>query len=104
MIGLDGQASDIVVYDGEDCSKLTIIIEDSQLLIPLQAISILLESLDPKMGGVRGRNNLHNYGLSSSIPLIGPLNIIGKPIAVLCQDGSIWACGELYQRTISTTV
>ena len=102
VVGLDGQASDIVVYDGEDCSNLGNVLDYPRRLPvanPSTSDQYPVGELGPKMGGVRNRNSLHNYGLSSSIPLIGPLNIIGKPIAVLRQDGSIWACGTVENYT-----
>ena len=53
--------------------------------------------LGPKMGGARGTNLLHNHGISSSIPLTGPVNSYhcGKQIAVLRQDGK--ACATAFK-------
>ena len=45
------------------------------------------------MGGVMGKTILRTQGLSSSIPLTGPVSIINKPIAVLFENGSVWGCG-----------
>ena len=49
--------------------------------------------LGQKIGGVMGKTSLRTQGLSSSIPLTGPVSIINKPIAVLFENGSIWGCG-----------
>ena len=102
VVGLNGQASDIVVYDGEDCSDLGNVLDHRGRLPvanPSTSDEYPVGQLGPKMGGVRGVNYLHNRGLSSSIPLTGPVNIIGKPIAVLRRDGSIWGCGIVEDYT-----
>ena len=102
VVGLNGQASAIVVYDGEDCSNLGNVLDRHGRLPvanPSTSDQYPVGQLGPKMGGVRGVNHLHNRGLSSSIPLTGPVNIIGKPIAVLRQDGSLWACGLVEDYT-----
>ena len=53
------------------------------------------------MGGVRGKNNLCNQALSSSIPLTGPVNILDKPIALLFENGSVWGCGMVEDYNMS---
>lgn len=107
VTGLNGQASNIVVYDGDDpdlrtCSNLGNVLDrrgNLPVANPSTSDQYPIGELGPKMGGVRGKNSLHNHGLSSSIPLTGPVNIIGRPIAVLRQDGFIWGCGLVENYT-----
>ena len=101
VVGLNGAASNIVVYDGDNpdlstCSNLGNILDRHGSLPvanPSTSDEYPVGILGPKLGGVQGRSYLRNRGLSSSIPLSGPVNVISKPIAVLRRDGTIWACG-----------
>ena len=108
VLGLHRQARNIIVYDGgnpdlKNCSNLGNVLDyHGRLPVanPNTSDQYPAGVLGPKMGGVRGKNYLRNHGLSSNIPLIGPVNIIDKPIAVLHEDGFIWGCGlvEIYNN------
>ena len=96
VVGLDGQAGNIVVFDGEDCDNLGNVLNYPGELptpLPVTGDQYPVGELGPKMGGVLGKDYLRNQGLSSNIPLTGPVNIIDKPITVLFQNGSVWGCG-----------
>ena len=73
VVGLNGQASDIVVYDGEDCSNLGNV-HDCHGRLPIANSSTSNQypvgQLGAKMGGVRGVNHSHNHGLNSCIPFL----------------------------------
>ena len=67
VVGLNGQGSDIVVYDGEDCSDLRNILDCcGRLLVvnPSTSNQYPVGQLGPKMGGVRGTNHLYNHEIS----------------------------------------
>ena len=99
VVGLNGQAGDIVVYDGSDpnidfntCSHLGNVLDHpgrSLVANPSTCDQYSVGELGQKMGGVRGKTNLHTQGLSSNIPLTGPVNILDKPITVLFKNGSV---------------
>ena len=96
VTGLDGQAGNIVVFDGEDCDNLGSVLNypgELPTSLPVTGDQYPVGELGPKMGGVLGRDYLRTQGLSSNIPLTGPVNITGKPITVLFQNGSVWGCG-----------
>ena len=96
VIGLNGEAGNIVVYDGPDCDNLGNVLDyPGNLSIPNPVTSdqYPVGELGPKMGGVMGKDYLCAQGLSSNIPLSGPVNILNKPIAVLYENGSLWGCG-----------
>ena len=96
VIGLNGQAGNIVVYDGPDCDNLGNVLDYSGNLPepnPKTSDQYPVGELGPKMGGVRGKDYLRTQGLSSNIPLTGPVNILDKPIAVLFENGTVWGCG-----------
>ena len=96
VIGLNGQAGNIVVYDGPDCDNLGNVLDYSEnlpTLNPVTSDQYPVGELGPKMGGVMGKDYLRTQGLSSNIPLTGPVNILDKPIAVLYENGSMCGCG-----------
>ena len=96
VVGLDGQAGNIVVYDGPDCDNLGNVLDYPGNLPesnPKTSDQFPVGELGPKMGGVVGEDYLRTQGLSSNIPLTGPVNITDKPIAVLFENGSVWGCG-----------
>ena len=96
VVGLNGQAGNIVVFDGEDCSNLGNVLNypgELPTSLPVTGDQYPVGELGPKMGGVLGMDYLRNQGLSSNIPLTGPVNVTGKPITVLYQNGSVWGCG-----------
>ena len=96
VVGLNGQAGNIVVYDGSDCDNLGNVLDypgNLPIANPVTSDQYPVGELGPKMGGVMGKDYLCTQGLSSNIPLTGPVNIIDKPIAVLYENGSLWGCG-----------
>ena len=96
VLGLNGQAGNIVVYDGPDCDNLGNVLDypgNSPAVNPVTSDQYPVGELGPKMGGVMGKDYLRTQGLSSNIPLSGPVNILDKPIAVLYKNGSVWGCG-----------
>jgi len=102
VVGLNRQAGGIVVYDGDNpdldtCTNLGNVLDyggnlPAAVANPTTSDQYRVGELGPKIGGVKGKSDLRNHGLSSGIPLTGPVNIIGKPIAVLREDNSIWGC------------
>ena len=96
VVGLDGQAGNIVVYDGTNCSNLGNVLDyPGRLPVanPITSDQYSVGELGPKMGGVLGRNYLRNEGSSSNIPLTGEVNILDKPIALLSKEGHALGCG-----------
>ena len=96
VVGLNGEAGNIVVYDGEDCDNLGDVLNYPGELPtgnPKTGDEYAVGELGPKMGGVIDKDQLRTQGLSSNIPLTGPVNIIGRPITVLRRDGTVWGCG-----------
>ena len=96
IIGLNGEAGNIVVYDGKDCDNLGDVLNYPGELPtgnPVTGDEFAAGELGPKMGGVIDKDYLHTKGLSSNIPLTGPVNIIDKPITVLRKNGTVWGCG-----------
>ena len=96
VIGLNKMAGNIVVYDGPDCSNLGNVLDYVGNLPeanPITSDQYPVGELGPKMGGIIGKDYLRTQGLSSNIPLSGPVNILNKPIAVLFLNGSVWGCG-----------
>ena len=96
VIGLNGEAGNIVVYDGENCDNLGDVLNYPGELPtgnPVTGDEYAVGELGPKMGGVLGKDYLRTQGLSSNIPLTGPVNIVGRPITVLRTDGTVWGCG-----------
>jgi len=103
VIGLKGMASNILIYDGDDpdletCTNLGNVLDYPGNVPPPNPKTCdqyRVGNVGPKMGGVMGKNYLRTRGLSSSIPLTGPVNILDKPIAVVFPNGSIWGCGKV---------
>ena len=98
VVGLNGEAGNIVVYDGPDCSNLGNVLDrpgNLPIANPKTGDQYPIGELGPKMGGVSGKNYLRNQGLSSNIPLTGSVNILNKPITVLYENGSVWGCGTV---------
>ena len=96
VVGLNGQADNIVVYDGEDCSNLGNVLDyPGRLPVadPITSDEYPVGELGPKIGGLKGRNYVRNEGSSSNIPLTGEVNILDKPIALLSEDGHVLGCG-----------
>ena len=96
VVGLNGQASNIVVYDGTNCSNLgNVLGYPGRLPVanPITSDQYSVGELGPKMGGLVGRNYLRNEGSSSNIPLTGEVNILDKPIALLSKEGHVLGCG-----------
>ena len=96
VIGLNGQAGNIVVYDGPDCDNLGNVLDYPGNLPepnPKTSDQYPVGELGPKMGGVMDKDYLRTQGLSSNIPLTGTVNILDKPIAVLYENGTVWGCG-----------
>ena len=59
VVGLDGQAGNIIVYDGEDCSDLGNVLDypgRSLVANPVTSDEYPVGELGPKIGGVKGRN------------------------------------------------
>ena len=96
VVRLDGQAGNIVIYDGEDCSNLGNVLDyprRHRVANPSTSDQYPVGELGPKIGGVVGRNYLRGEGMSSNIPLTGPVNILNKPIALLSKEGYVLGCG-----------
>ena len=96
VVGLNGEAGNIVVYDGPDCDNLGNVLDypgNLPIANPVTSDQYPVGELGPKLGGVMGKDYLRTQGLSSSIPLTGQANILDKPIAVLYENGSLWGCG-----------
>ena len=80
VVGLNyGQAGNIVVYDGMDCSNLGNILDYLGRLPLANSITsdeYPIGELGPKTGGVVDRNYLHNEVSSLNIPLTGEVGCL----------------------------
>ena len=94
VVGLNGQASEIAVFEGTNCSNLGNVLDYPGNLPP---IFYSVGEIGSKMGGVIGKDYLRTQGLTSNIPLIGPVNILNKPIVVLNRNGFMRGCGMVEQ-------
>ena len=98
IIKLNGDAANLIVYDGDNpdlntCTNLGDVLgRKGTVANPRTCDQFPAGELGPKIGCLKGKQELHTYGLTSSIPIS---DIIGKPVALTRLDGTIWGCGKV---------